>query len=1674
MTGINMTHNNQIKENRMYLLKAAVVVVCLAFGSTLLGIDYCGDDGRNTEWYGLKGRAIKAPVISYANNAVKATAVVDGPYQGIGCSLKEPVDIRNCSAVEFEIKQGYYYKRKAACVLRLEFEKAARGPKFIYRDFNSGTGEWTPVSVPLDPHAWKAFGRLDVQYRKVIGVGLYPYSAMGNKGKYIEIRKLRFVPKQQKNTNIGVNDYQYLVKPTSGDSNANILTDGKIDPKQQAFWRQYESAPEIVFDLGGIFLVNGIKIDAFAAPSHNISNITFLSSTDRKNWVPAATLENKEKGIQTKHQVMQISGRKIAGRYIKMLVQKERPDHKVYISEVTFSGRIPTEKELQQAVSAKYHIGPTMPAISQGKYVTLEKSGLKLNICRENGVVNQMSRDRKVIVERIYDKYTLSYLKDDTDTDSYSDKVIKVDKTADSVVITAVNPKLPGVRITKTFSIKNGSLARNLQFKAEKFKGKAFLKTKAVVVLNREFRNDGIYETSGASHSLERMFSSEVITTVKASRQPMLSFELPKRKLTMLHYRFRYNNDFIYFDGVSENEKSTVFTPTGWEFTSAVFQFRPNTTCSVTNRMDLVKGNLYDAYLHYINLPEPKEFRAAIRRPKWLRDIAVNSALGWDGLWPGSEVRRMGRFVKMLSNGYILEPGICDMDFIWGEFPTKGEVRNWFGGKQTPAQLKAKIQRLKALAPGRIKIGIYTWLWSAFPYSEPCREHPEWFVWKHRNGADASWFPGVNRNYMRFWGIKESRDDAMRRIVEMMNYYKLDVWYLDGGNSGGYTRDWQTMRQDDPLGATKLYKAMRKEIKKTDPNRIVFFNAPCNPLGDLGYLESFSGVMTSKWRKGAAWMWKFKLFQVNDPLHKPLYIYWLPGVEGAYENYIVGLGMVPSYCSRKMMAKDVPYLTARYENRMAALVNGQVQPDWRSDPNTLMECYALKNGAAGLVFIKSHAQKNTAETISVLTGPLGLNRDKDVYSWCVTVRNAKHWDGRFGEPELIEIYSNSQWAPDRVATVDFFPKTKVGERMSQEFQTVPGKLKLWVSTHTPAFIWSTDHMRTQLWLPERPKLKLSGSVLQNKISINADSQLDTAEIAILIPPGKVPDKVSSNGRNRTFSLVRNGNTLLAIVNTNKGKSEISVSLKDAAIPSRKPKIAITGTVQSNQEIKVEASEDWLGKTVCAKIELDGAIVWNSSVICPKKQFSMSLRLPKSLRSSNYKVTVSDVTGKQSSTINWKIKGGKPKTVLPYGSLPHLKYKNEVIDRKVTANGLDILASGIEYTAGAGDALAIPEKASVIAGMPAMYASHFNLAAAGLKFRAKRYLKIKISGNFEYFNRIGLNPGHHFVRHGQPSCFAGIMLDFGSAKGFKIRTAVGLGKINIKKVDPMPNAWGNKKKPDYFFALNDFIHGDKKSVTCWLDLKQFAAPEDWNGEIWLTAMVENMCPDRMMTISLLETTDTLPPGVKANMPHNLAGVADKKIIPFAKASGKLSLDTSLNAPGWKTAPEYSGFSMLHSSFRKSSQRTKFKLARDDKNLYLAVICDEKEKKALNCEMGKIGKPWHCDSVEFFFTIGSGKDIVHAVIDADGNAYQAVEGPEKVGGKKVKIDWVKYAAKQYPGYWVVTAAIPLDKLQISGKPGILTGFNVMRNRLKNSSTEHLSFVPGKSYFTGRQYQLKLKGN
>ena len=819
-------------------------------------------------------------------------------------------------------------------------------------------------------------------------------------------------------------------------------------------------------------------------------------------------------------------------------------------------------------------------------------------------------------------------------------------------------------------------------------------------------------------------------------------------------------------------------------------------------------------------------------------------------------------------------------------------------------------------------------------------------------------------------------------------------------------------------------------------------------------------------------MWKFKLFQVNDKLKYPVYIYWLEGVEGAYENYMVGTGLLPSYNSRLIRAKDIPYVTARYENRMVEMVDADVLPNWRTDPETDLEVMALRNGEAGILFVNPRAEETKSYTVSASSAPLGLEEGETYYSWSMAIRDAREWDGRFGEPELEDIYADSGWAPDRISKVEFLGAATAQERVEREFEMTPGELQLWVVSPTPGFIWSTENMRAQLWLPERPKLRLTGGAEADKVTVRVDSQFTSAEIAVLIPPGKSPLAAMVDGAGTRFSALGYGEGVVAVVPVASGESEIVVSLQDMIAPTERPKLTVD---MDEKLLRVALGESWQGRHLSARVELDGGVLWQQSGLVTGGSHEFALDTPASLREGTYRVVVCDLSGKQAAESDMALAGGTPKTVLPYSEMPPLAVMSDVKPASFTGEGFEGTSMGTEHTDGAGIASVDAAQATLSVGMEPMYESHINTAAAGVEVQARRFLKLQVTSNFEYFNRRGtIQTKRHFIRYDRVASFAGMVLDFADATGYSTRSALGFGKVSKDKSDGVPEAWGARKKPDRVFALNDYIHGDEESVTFWIDAYQLGVPSDWDGKLWISAVVQNLGPDRWMKLKLLESSDALPAEAVLHEGHDLVNTSVTKVIPLKKSEKTLSDVEDLTALDFTGAFAGSGFTYAGNTARKSSQETSFVLTYDDTNLYLKVTAEETEKQVYNTEQGRAGKPWHSDSVEFSFTVGAGDDIHHVIVDADGNRAELVEEAERVGGKKTEVKWAKLLVRQEQDAFVLYAAVPLEKLEISAPlAGQLIGFNVMRNRVgADGTSEYLTFVPGPSYFSGRNYQLELE--
>ena len=1631
-----------------------------------------------TGWEGAKGEAMAAPVVAVSPDAavgstsVRGTARAEGEWQGIILKLPKPIDLTKYRSLSFHIKHNCRPGHKAcSTVMRVGFEQGLG----MYRVFDAGGGEWHRVELPLDPNSWEPIGKqVKLELGTAVRLIWYPFRMMREPGKFMAIDGLRFHPKVADSHAIPVQGYTHAAPPTRGDPKCTVLADGGVMRKAQAYWRQFADLPDVRFDLGGIYLVDKLRVQAEAVPAQNFSEIILSASVDGEEWQPIASIKNTDtRGEVAPHQVEKPDLNAL-GRYFRIQVRRHRQDFPIVLGEVTFFGKLPTPQEMASAAKAHYHIGPSMPETTEKDYWRLRTESLSAWVHKKTGIVVGVTQNGKRIVERLYNSYEMATKKESQEADSYGDAVQSHRVEGDTIVLTMTNPELRNVTITQRIRLEDGRVEQKTRV-AYAGGPKAFFLVSRQVVLPPAWREHGVYETWGSGHEMVRRFASDVVFDVAADSSPVLTFENPREKHTLFHYRYAFGDRFSRLGGgkvtvAGYGAKRTIFAANGWQLGDGQFLLGDDRPNSVETHLACGPGSIIDAYERYLELPGPRKLRGAIRRPEWLERLRCVAGTGWIGLCKGVSDRLVRRYHRLLREGGILIM-MSDTNSVWGEFPTHGTVRNRFGGEQDAEDLRAKIERIKAVSP-RFRVSLYTWLWSAFEFSKPCIEHPEWFLTKDRHGGTASFFPGVATNFVRFAGIKESQDEMFHAIHNYVNAYDQDCWYLDGGGSRSVV-DWWNMRLDDLHGWDDLSVRLRAALQKDDPDRIVFFNNPENPLADLGFLESHSGVLTRNWRQGAGWMWKFELWQRADPLFNPLYIYWTGQAEGAFENYLVGLGLLPTYCSRFIDPKDIPYVSAQQQTRFVRLVDSDLSPNWRHDPETLLEALPVTLGRAGWVFMRSHAKTPTTYTVATDTAPLGMtDRNAPIYQWVLRIRDARQWDGRLGEGEVASVYRETGWSLDRAVLPELAGPTIWTARAERAVPIAPEEGVLWMMTQSPGLVMSVDHLPVQLWLPETLGVKVTGRTDHVAVQLSVESTRDHAEILALIPEGQAPAGLTIDGRDVSYdAFLCNGARAVAFP-VGKGRHTAVCTLRAANPPATPPRLTLRPAEAGRTlTASIQVDDAWQGRQLVLCAVKDGALTWKK--LAPAAS-DVQIPIPKAMEGGTVQFTVADLSGLRRAAQAVKLEAGRPQTPLPRVHVHH-EAEQEVRGVEGVRDPISVTHEGWSYSKKNGRVETEPAKRRVAVESHKMYASHYNCTAAGLAMKLKRFARLRFSGTFHRYNSNVMQPGRHFVKYDAPSCFAGLLLDFGTAKGYTARTAVGLGKVYPTRRGNLPAHYGTGRKPDHIVTLSDFILKKTSTETIWLDFEQLGTPADWDGRVWLTAAIQNVCPSRRLAVEVLETADHLPPGHEVREPIDLLNAGQsKRTFDVPRVKDAVSIDGRLAEPFWKQATVLDEFTLLGNPSSKAPQRTRVHLLHDGHTLYIGFTCDETEKRVINTDHGAGGAPWRNDSIEIYLRIVNTKhDLMHLIVDPDGHHYQAIEDHVTLNGKRERVRWPKrFGASQSKGQWTVEAAVPLSRLGLTGSAaGKLIGCNFGRNR-HAAATEHYTLVPGNRFAAVNRYSLKLQ--
>ena len=1643
-------------------MKKCFVLLILLMAGVLSAVDL------PTVWTGLAGEARTVPKITREKTSdgitvYRATPVVNGAYQGMCCKLDKVFDPKEYSGIEFVARQQVM-GGKCSMVFRLDQIPIEGSPgRQSYAVVSVGNG-WEKIMIPFNAQSWNAPEGAD-KLAPAEGLTFYPFDALRSPNKFIEIGDVKLLPKNDKSVRqLTIAKYSYVNKPTTGDERCNQLNDGDI--KTGAYYRQYSNDAEIVFDLGAVYAVSKIDVDAFCPPGHNFTELRVMASSDKKNFSSWGTVKNTMDGGDEVE--MRISGEGYAiGRYFKVRAVKIRPDFFTWIGEIRFHGYVPDAKEISDFQSKSYDLGPEIEAVSPDKYAQLDAANIKFNVNLKNSVVNGVAFNGKKIVERISNVYMIQTHSKDTEISGYDDKVVKVlERKNNSISLLCRNDKMPSIEIIKNFRITDGGdLTTEYRVKNGDLKEPIFLRIATKVVLEQTFRKDGFYETAGAGHYAVREAAKDVMISTAACNVPYLVFENFNDDTTIFHHRYSFDDKFLYIDAVTEEEKLLFFEPNGYQIPDATFALSKASERSVMGRIGFSKGNILNAYDKYYDLEETKKYRGVVHRPAWLRDILMTGGPGWQGPIKGKYADFMNNVNTMfLPRGRFIEAGSGELGWEWGEYPTEGIIRDGFGTQYTPDEVKQELQLRRDIRPGS-KIGIYTWLWSNPPYQKIVKEHPEWFIFKTRGGSLASWFPGINTNLMRKWDDPASRQQAIDMEMAMIRRYNCESLYLDGGNAGSFAKDWTTMTIDSPHSKNYMYAKMREEVQKFNPEGYLMFNAPMNPFSDVGILENFAGAMTSEWHKGAMWMHKFKLFSYRDPLKCCFYVYWLSNVDGAYQNYMMGTGLMPAWCSRGLSFGDVPYTTARYEVRGVQIVNSKVTPNYRADNDCNVETMLQTQGQDALIFVNFHGKEPLTQKVTAEAAPFGFKADQTVYSFFNRFHDARKVRGIFGEPNIQKGYRQSKWIPDRAMKSEYLGSAKAGKLLKATFDLVPSQGAMWVTTPVPAVIWSADDLPAHSRMSQWPDMTIKGDY--DKLTV--DTEYASCEIAVIVPAGKKVASVKVDGADAAFNYVRDGRALFAVVPL-KGAGKHEISVKTTALETPSVSLIAPKKLDASVEkgvLKVAlADSDDAEKTL--SIYLDGILAYGGVL----KNNACLITLPETVRDGKYNVQAALLDGTVIAECDVELKGFAKQTPL-INLMTHVPSEIKEDTCNVSRNGITMTRFGMEYTKGAGTCSVNPEKMALRVGMLPRLTTFFGTAAAGGEFTTKRFCKIKLTGNLKYYNNYGAFPRDHFV-YNMNNRMAGIMFDFERKAGDFIRTLGDLGVEGTKRTSNAPNYCKLGKVPDYFFNINTFaVDKDNETMTLWLDLTTLGAPADWTGKVFISPMLDNCAPDRWFQVELLESADSLPAGEKAAKCFNRTATVEPKSFEIPALPAGAKVECNWESPLWKKVPALPALHPLGNQGAEPAQPTYVKIASDAKNLYVLYNCIEDPAKPAETSRGARGEPYFSDSIEFFFQLAENPErVMHCILDVAGHIYAAkcsLDPKKDSFNEKYNVPPFKYEIKKVKGDWHILITISRDLLAPQN-----TAFNVARNRNVDGQTEGYTLVPAKSYVCGSIYTIKdIKG-
>ncbi|NUQ63296.1 MAG: hypothetical protein HUU20_12525 [Pirellulales bacterium] len=1096
-------------------------------------------------------------------------------------------------------------------------------------------------------------------------------------------------------------------------------------------------------------------------------------------------------------------------------------------------------------------------------------------VSKQNGsILGGWNRaDRRRCLQTIEGGYFLEDRKSLISASENGDSVASSRLLADSqeLRITCTNSELKNIEITKTYAVRGGTLSRTIRFASGQAEAPWFLSYRSEARLDPGFRQEGSYVGAGAFGPIE------AATDISEERQPLfytnsrgMVLSNPVRGYSLAHYRLKQDEEFLLpwwsYSRAESAKDCFYYTPAGWKMPMGISRLAPDGSVSYEEEVAIVPGNYHDF------VTKDYGTRDVVRGdldslgsvPTWLADVKVYCVDGGMDGRDYTDFNSIKRMVEVTDEGHILVLVNLAGHNLADYYVDQGLV-GLHGGLITGPELREWIQKIKGISP-RIKVGIYCYMDMARGDARLCKQHPEWFRAKDKEGNPVDHFAGFWDSRTTMFNSPDCRKAVLDQYDLMFRYLKLDFIYLDDALTNNLV-NWETGEVLRDADCYAFFRGMREVAHRNGPDKALFFNGTGNPYGDIEFIEAYGRLAADFWRPFAGVGLGVETFLINRPGVRVIPLYWTPPLGREYVNRVLALGWIPAL-EYTPVVDGRPFVSASYEIGNTDPVNADYQPDWKKQKDLKIESYAVRrpaDGAAVLSFI-SHEDRPSRQTVSVQSATLGLDPNRPLYVWLYRIKDATAYQGFTTERLLKSVYAQTGWTLDLIATPEFRYAGEFKDELSLDVELQPLVLTMLVVSNEAAAVYSLDDLPMNFLFAKARGVGLTTSVDLNRkeILVDSDSERDRCEIVGLVAPDWSVKEVSLDGKAVCPGWIALGDTIAPSISVGRKRHAVRILCESRGWTVLKLQGVHAALTDRAVEIRLPPAAEAASEALVV-IRRKGDMLFNRMVKKEEGVFRVPLA-PQ--RGGTCEIAVKAVqlpTGLakvDAPSIQLSLPSNPPDLGLPPLSPGTISERKEILEVNKRILGLDVLRTGIHTTPTTVPPFqtelkgltveVFPDTLTIDAGTTRKIEGYLGAAFGGFEIKELRTVRVELNNTYAGATHIQAPNVHTHLYYPSERLFAGIMVDYHTGSGYTKRVAMSVGVAHPDCNTPFPS-YGKGAKPDQVVSLGPVVlEGTKKELE--LDLSQYA-PAGWDGQVWFSVGSDWALPGRRLTARLLSANAT---------------------------------------------------------------------------------------------------------------------------------------------------------------------------------------------------------------------------